>query len=626
MCSDIRNKVLELVRRTLHIKTMAETTDFVSRISVKDLISAYENKSGMVRVEFTRPRARSFGNVLNKNVVVRLNELTTLDDIEKSLTKLETNLNFYEVYNKAKHVSFQEQFFNILTSIANIENEDEDAPNRKKRLISRTQTLVSFFEPEIADPVDVTDSGGEYFVSVKKLKENFQPKIENGVQQVPKPEKITASSVSVSTKQSQIETTVPENAHEEKLPEAVPSNKEEPTGPVSVTKLRSLFEQRSEENSKGLEIITVDKQPLLNNLGGSVQNLSLAYTERNLGTYRLKRSVSGNYMNYSGLLKRVDINKSNSVVDLHRNGVGNSIENMGVEDTIKNGNIEEAAHQSQNSSKDNRNEEHVAIVKGSSEVQVKYSTSTELEQNDSSQNPGDDQVYYSTATFTTGNQNLDPHNENTASHQGFGEEEVRYSKSASVPVNQTESSKEKQTLSYQGFNEETVGYSRADSVEEDTGTKTNTITDNELSFKGVDEIEINSGTAVEVTNVAEHVAKLEAAISENVSESTTISGTETAIIERNTESFSDGTSSSSDRRHLDERETGVNHVAKTDDVTDEDSDDEREQSLIEEVIDKMDVEQTLANVNLVVNPEDLKNADDEFEKLVENNESSKVTS
>lgn len=48
-----------------------------------------------------------------------------------------------------------------------------------------------------------------------------------------------------------------------------------------------------------------------------------------------------------------------------------------------------------------------------------------------------------------------------------------------------------------------------------------------------------------------------------------------------------------------------------------DLEDERERSLIEEVINEIDIEQTLANADLVVNPEDLKNADDEFEKLIE---------
>lgn len=367
---------------------MAETTEFVSRISVKDLISAFESKSETVRVEFSRPRARSFGNVLNKNVIVRLNEFITLEDIEKGLTKLETDLNFYEVYNKAKHVAFQEQFFNILTSIANIENDDEDAPVRKKRLISRTQTLVSFLnqklptninqviEPkqnnqykyttyasytkanskiesdasklvesqinneskaqpslyvESSSTVDVSKSGGEYIVSVKKLKENFQLKREDKSEEPTKQEKTVkvTSKINVNTKQPERKMKQTET---QSIEEKVTTNREKVEA-VSVTKLRSLFEQSS--SSKGLEIITIDK-PQLNreSFGGSVQNISsIPYTERNLGTFRLQRSVSGNYMNYSGLLKRVDINRGSSVLELNKDDTKTIRDNTFNEDS-----------------------------------------------------------------------------------------------------------------------------------------------------------------------------------------------------------------------------------------------------------------------------------------------------
>ncbi|KAJ8929861.1 hypothetical protein NQ314_017466 [Rhamnusium bicolor] len=357
--------------------TMAETTDFISRIKVRDLISAYESKSNSVRVEFTRPRAKSVGNVLAKNVVVHLSEFNNLDDVEKALRKIETKLNFYEVYNKAKHVGFQEQLFNILTSIVNIESDAADATTRRKRLIAKTQTLVSFLNQKLpsnvntvaaSDPitykytpyssyikengtvetksknisenvaqnqvtysnsiksVEITNPTGEPFVSVKKLKENFLPKSEN-VSDVPQKAdtkfkveytfKVTKPVTSNGLEQEQ-----PKEQHEKKEPKEEDTPQEDkPLGNISVSKLRNLFENKSEKNSKGLEIVTGDKSELSKPVfGGSASNINFPYTERNLGTFRLQRSVSGNYMNYTGLLNRIDINRTNSVNELNKVG------------------------------------------------------------------------------------------------------------------------------------------------------------------------------------------------------------------------------------------------------------------------------------------------------------------
>ncbi|KAJ8959016.1 hypothetical protein NQ318_022268, partial [Aromia moschata] len=130
--------------------TMAETTEFVSTIRVKDLISAFESKSESVRVEFTRPRARSVGNILAKNVIVRQNEFNSLDDVQKALKKLDASLNFYEVYNKEKHVAYQEELFNILTSIVNIEGTEEDSTRDENSGSENTASLESEEEPRVS--------------------------------------------------------------------------------------------------------------------------------------------------------------------------------------------------------------------------------------------------------------------------------------------------------------------------------------------------------------------------------------------------------------------------------------------------------------------------------------------
>ncbi|XP_060521996.1 uncharacterized protein LOC132699354 isoform X2 [Cylas formicarius] len=69
---------------------------------------------------------------------------------------------------------------------------------------------------------------------------------------------------------------------------------------VSVLKLKNLFEGKSQDTSQGLEIFA-KKQ---------TDAIAIPYTEMNLGAFRLKRSLSGSYMNYVGLLNKVDLSKS----------------------------------------------------------------------------------------------------------------------------------------------------------------------------------------------------------------------------------------------------------------------------------------------------------------------------
>ncbi|CAG9767286.1 unnamed protein product [Ceutorhynchus assimilis] len=85
---------------------------------------------------------------------------------------------------------------------------------------------------------------------------------------------------------------------------------------VSVSKLKSLFEVKQQETEEGLGSLT-NKQP-----NEFHSDFNLPYTEANLGAFRLKRTISGHYMNFTGLLRNIDVqkkpdlNKSKSLSDL----------------------------------------------------------------------------------------------------------------------------------------------------------------------------------------------------------------------------------------------------------------------------------------------------------------------
>ncbi|XP_019758959.1 uncharacterized protein LOC109536925 isoform X2 [Dendroctonus ponderosae] len=86
---------------------------------------------------------------------------------------------------------------------------------------------------------------------------------------------------------------------------------------VSVSKLKSLFEDSRRESGEGLALLT--KKP---NVYGSAYDLNLPNAQTNFSPFRLTRTISGNYMNFVGLLRNVDIekngdlNKSKSLSDL----------------------------------------------------------------------------------------------------------------------------------------------------------------------------------------------------------------------------------------------------------------------------------------------------------------------
>lgn len=133
---------------------MGELSD-VSFSKVRDLIFAYERQASYIEEPETGPisrqRAKSTGNGLSYKKFRQPNlEIHNLLDIEKELVKIEAHLNYYEVYEKETHVAFQEQLFNILTSIVSIDAEGhENAIQKKKDLIVDTSKLARILNSKL---------------------------------------------------------------------------------------------------------------------------------------------------------------------------------------------------------------------------------------------------------------------------------------------------------------------------------------------------------------------------------------------------------------------------------------------------------------------------------------------
>lgn len=290
-------------------------------INIRALISVYENKAANKESTYPRSRSGSVGNVLSKNVIVKENQIKTLGDVHNILESIEQRLNQYEIYNKEKHVSFQEELFNILTSIINIDNDD---PEEAKALITKTKNYVSFLnnklpsngltsrysnqvstfsEPEkivkekptfkakyknfksvdaVAGTVNVENNDEidsmKPTIPVKVLKEIFQvpevQKNDNKESKLVKTKQTTYKShVAVSlynknvknnTSNDQRVVTNGENTTHSKIEEAVEKPYEiasYTSVPVSVVQLRNIFETKSRENATGLPLILNEEKP-----------------------------------------------------------------------------------------------------------------------------------------------------------------------------------------------------------------------------------------------------------------------------------------------------------------------------------------------------------------------------
>lgn len=305
-------------------------------INVRQLISVFENNTA-------RPRARSLGNVLGRDVIVKSHDYNSLTDIQNGLEIVEKNLNHYEVYNKRKHVEFQEGLFTLLTSVINIEADANEDPVRKKNLISQTQKLVSFlnqklpnsaFSPtspkRVSENVLIKTDGSEgsrkhsssrsevqnknyenqFSGSAQRARNNYQSgsELTNNVHlEVEKPHSITSNVLLENTSSNEEQPTLlsllndvaaTPNEETEKIDES-----------ISVTKLRSLFEQKENENKRGLQLIIKPK--------AFQYQVHIPYTAETLGRYRLFRANSGNYMNNLGLLHRADVKYSKSTQDIN---------------------------------------------------------------------------------------------------------------------------------------------------------------------------------------------------------------------------------------------------------------------------------------------------------------------
>ncbi|CAG9865470.1 unnamed protein product [Phyllotreta striolata] len=287
------------------MKASSSVEDLKKSVNIRALISAYENISSEHQIK--RPRANSLGNALNNDVVVRETTIRTLDDAYRVLDVVERRLQQYEIYNKEKHVAIQEELFNTLTSIINIDNDD---PEEAKALIQRTKDYVSFLNTKLPsnkngssvyadrlattnsskpvqdDEIDAAKSGS----TVRRLKERFQVAETQTKQRFPPPKKaplpnknqiavevVTTQNDTINLNQRNTFTSrfpplnkapLPNN---NKLDEDVttqnlrpetfkqPDNNEERYS-VSVLKLKSIFESKSKENAEGLPLILT--QPL----------------------------------------------------------------------------------------------------------------------------------------------------------------------------------------------------------------------------------------------------------------------------------------------------------------------------------------------------------------------------
>lgn len=84
----------------------------------------------------------------------------------------------------------------------------------------------------------------------------------------------------------------------------------------------------------GLRLLTTNQQTEFRS------EFILPYTEANLGAFRLKKTLSGNYMNFTGLLRSVDIskkgdmNKSKSMSDLKNESLRYHVRDIDIDDDL----------------------------------------------------------------------------------------------------------------------------------------------------------------------------------------------------------------------------------------------------------------------------------------------------
>ncbi|XP_050302523.1 uncharacterized protein LOC126740504 isoform X8 [Anthonomus grandis grandis] len=159
--------ICQICIRAMVALRMAETRED-SACKVRELIFAYERQNSELEpVEFQgRKRAKSIGNALSYKLFREPDlDIHSMVDIEKELVRIEAHLNYYEVYEKETHVAFQEQLFNVLTTIVNIVPEDHESTIlKKKELINETQKLARILNAKLP-------FGGN--VSTKGLRRNY---------------------------------------------------------------------------------------------------------------------------------------------------------------------------------------------------------------------------------------------------------------------------------------------------------------------------------------------------------------------------------------------------------------------------------------------------------------------
>ncbi|KAL1497236.1 hypothetical protein ABEB36_008229 [Hypothenemus hampei] len=333
---------------------------------VKDLILAYESQSSHVNLHEEhleqRQRSKSIGNVLSYKMFRQpIVEIRNILDIEKELVKIEAHLTYYEVYEKESQVAFQEQLFDVLTNIVSFDPEGREGTiQKKKELIAETQKLARILNAKLPFDGDVSKNIRRSYSSYSRREDssNLQEtrisstNINNGYTKSEESFDFTPTSPTKheDSIDGQNDLSSPEIPTETKV------NTHEATGLMpSVSKLKKFFSFRRDEKpvipstyssvsrSQSLRVATssssssriVKKDSRINETieegEAPVETVTatpefgfrfnpIPYSEVNLGAFRLKRAISGKYINFQGLNgKTANLTKSKSTSDLKLN-------------------------------------------------------------------------------------------------------------------------------------------------------------------------------------------------------------------------------------------------------------------------------------------------------------------
>ncbi|CAH1154710.1 unnamed protein product [Phaedon cochleariae] len=227
---------------------MTEENSLLSSVKVKDLIAAFENKKSSTS-DYPRPRARSLGDLLSKNVVVRLNQSNTFEDIEEALKQFDKKLSQYESYKKEQHVTLQNEVFNILTSIVSVKSDEE----KKRYLITNTQRFVALLNKKLPSNNSTSSSDEHKYITYDRYRLGKTTRgDDNKASEEPRASVNNEEEViSISKLRQHYEPRVTDDAKNKRM--SITNEDAAETGTsvqeevVSITKLREHFEPRTKD-------------------------------------------------------------------------------------------------------------------------------------------------------------------------------------------------------------------------------------------------------------------------------------------------------------------------------------------------------------------------------------------